>query len=365
MVHEETDATREGTAAHWVAERILASYRPDMPIIISEDLIGQPAPNGVIVTEEMWDGAHLYTNEILQTCNLRGLLNELHIEERVTMPEIHEHCWGTPDCWAFDATTLTLYIWDFKFGHSSVNAFQNWQLICYIQGIMNQITPTLPPKTAHNVVVVASIVQPRCFDGQGPVRKWEEYAVNMNSLIGQLHHAAHAAMSLSTTCSTGPHCKNCEGRAHCPALRESAARVIDHSCDAIPQPLTDVGLAYELEKLTAAEERLKARRSALEVDAEHRIRSGVTVPGLALEQSYGRDKWLMKDADLIIVTQMMGVDVVAPVSLLTPSQVKTLLKKNNVGPSAIDGLYAKPPTSMKLVVDDGSKAKRIFAKGAL
>lgn len=365
VVQEETDATREGNAAHWVGERILNSYKPDMPIIINLDLIGQPAPNGVIVTEEMWDGAHLYANHILMVCMSTGLLDQLHIEERVSMPEIHEHCWGTPDCWAFDAKTLTLYIFDFKYGHSSVVAFMNWQLICYIQGILNQVIPTLPPKTAHNIKVVATIVQPRCYDGQGALRTWEEYAIKMNPHVEQLRVAAHAAMEIINRCTTGSHCKNCNGRPHCPALRESAARVIDQSCDTIPSPMTDIGLAYELEKLTDAEDRLTARRAALEVDAEFRIRQGTQMPGLSLEQKYGRDKWNMDDAMVISTGQMMGVELTAPAAVLTPSQAKALLKKNDVDPAVIDGLYSKPPTSMKLVVDDGSKAKQIFSQGEL
>ena len=364
MANEETDSQREGTAAHWVGERILNSFTdPDAPILIDADLIGQQAPNGVVVNEEMWDAAHMYSGAILETCNATGLLRQLHVEEAATMPEIHEYCWGTPDCWMFDESTRTLYLYDFKYGHYSVVAFENWQMLCYVLGILRILTNN-NPLADHGITVKVRIVQPRSFhDGLGPFRDWDFPAVDLRAYVNILNLAAHKAFDEQVECVTGPWCKHCEGAVHCRAHAGAVAGVIDHSDDAIPVNMSEMGLAYELDKARRATELLKTRTDALEADAEHRIRNGAALPGWAMEQTYSRDKWIGDIKSVVATGELMGVDLRAPEAVITPSQAKALLKKSSVDPAVIAGTYAKQPSSMKLVADDGTKARMMFSQG--
>jgi SOS response regulatory protein OraA/RecX len=48
--------------------------------------------------------------------------------------------------------------------------------------------------------------------------------------------------------------------------------------------------------------------------------------------------------------------------VVTPAKAKQELKKKGVDESVINGYYSKSRTTVKLVEDDGSKAKRVFGK---
>jgi len=356
---EDTDASRDGTAAHWVGEQMLESFRGSTKR--SADFVGQPAPNGVIVTEEMYEAAYLYVHDILTVCNETGLLRELHVEERLTMPEIHEQCWGTPDCWTFDVQTMTMYVWDFKFGHSSVIAYENWQMICYALGALRKVTNN-QPLGEHGITVVMRIVQPRCYDSLGPVREWKVAATALRGYVNQLSVAALKVFDPAVQCTTGNHCKNCDGAVHCPAIRNATAAIVDHSGNAIPEMPDDNALAYELSVLADAQLLLKQRKQALEVEAEHRLRNGGKLPGWHMEQGYGHNKWLYPDAEVLAMGQLMGVDLLADPVPLAPAKACAKLKKNNVDASVISSYYAKPTTSMKLKADDGETARIAFLR---
>ena len=114
-------------------------------------------------------------------------------------------------------------------------------------------------------------------------------------------------------------------------------------------------------KVIAAEKKLKARRDALEADAEHRVRSGALLPGWKMEQRYGRNKW-NDPGSVSVMGEMFGVDLMQEPQPLTPAKAIEKLRANKVDPAVINGLYSKPPTSMKMVHDDGSQARQIFSK---
>ena len=95
----ETEDTRRGTAGHWVAAVVLQSYTATdgRPLLNCAKLVGQTAPNGYVIDDEVADGAQVYVDDVLQVCQQTGGLRSLLIEHRVFMPEIHQHNWGTLD----------------------------------------------------------------------------------------------------------------------------------------------------------------------------------------------------------------------------------------------------------------------------
>jgi hypothetical protein len=302
----------------------------------------------------------VYTDDILLTANQHGLLQQIHIEQPVTMPEIHQHCWGTPDCWMFDPVTGILYLYDFKYGHYGVTAYENWQMLCYTLGILRELTDS-QPLGDYGITVKVRIVQPRCFhDNLGAFRDWELPATDMRAYVNMLNAAAHAAFKEDAACDTGPWCKHCAGAVRCKAHAGAAANAIDHSDDAVPINMDEMGLGYELNKLERAMELMKTRKEALHADADHRIRNGAAIPGWSMQQSYSNAKWFASDASVLATGKLMGVDFAAPAKVITPSQAKTLLSKSSIDPVVIEGTFGKQPSSMKLVVDDGSKARMVF-----
>ena len=89
----------EGEAAHWLAHKLLGGCFGE------GELLPISAPNGEFLTLEMWDGAQIYADHILEIA--RKLGGDLHIEERIDITTIHPKCWGTPDCWLFNAWATT------------------------------------------------------------------------------------------------------------------------------------------------------------------------------------------------------------------------------------------------------------------
>jgi len=175
LPNDESDAAREGTAAHWVAEQMLSSYvKPGAVIKTPDDFIGTLSPNDVFIDEEMTDGAMIYVNDILNYCNNTGLLQHLHIEEKMNLDNIYSGMSGTPDCWVYHAKEHEIVIWDFKYGHGFVDAFENPQLIIYASGVIEQ--SMTDPNNSSWLKVKMRIVQPRCYSGDGVVREWMIHA---------------------------------------------------------------------------------------------------------------------------------------------------------------------------------------------
>jgi hypothetical protein len=363
IVEEETLQQQEGTAAHYVCERILHSYTDSTAsVLIADDLVGQTAPNGILITEEMWEAATIYTNDILELCNHRGLLRALVVEQKVPTPDIHPDMEGTPDCWAYDPAHGELYLWDYKYGHRRVEVFENYQLTAYITGILRSIG--MPnPLVESEVRVICRIVQPRCYDGKPLITEWRVRPHDLRPLVNTAAYACAVASMEGAQCNPGTHCKDCIGAAYCSALQNKVMTIADHAGDPVPITISDSALAYELSTLRDAAVILQARLDALEVDAEHRITNGGVIPGWSLQQGYGRNAWNHDKREIVALGQLMGVDLLDEPKLLTPSKAVDKLKKNKVDPSVISSYYSKPRTSLNLVQDDGKTARQLFSKG--
>lgn len=171
LPNDDSDAAREGTAAHWVASEILLSYiETSLEVKTPNDFIGTLAPNDVYIDEEMTDAARTYANDVLDYCNKTGLLQHLHVEEEMNLDHIYPGMTGTPDCWVYNAAGHELVVWDFKYGHGYVDVFENPQLIIYASGAVE--LSTTDPSNSSWLKMRLRIAQPRCFSGEGVIREW-------------------------------------------------------------------------------------------------------------------------------------------------------------------------------------------------
>lgn len=357
----ETESAREGTAAHWVAEQMLQAYKQRTDsngIPTGEALVGSQAPNGVIVTDEMFDAALTYYNKITKVVGTDvKRKSRLMLEQRVRAPGLDEEAWGTADAIFYDATTNTLYIWDFKYGHASVIAFENYQLLGYAEGAVHELQlASYCPRLDLN------IVQPRCFDGAGPLRKW---VVSYNDIRGYLNHMKHAIdthKANNALVTSGSWCKDCKAGYKCPAIRQSTALAIDWSNLPIPQGMSNESLAYQLDVVEMAIKRLESRKVALDAEAERRVKEGQFVPGRRMEDTVSRDQWNKTPKEIKILGEMFHMDFLNEPKPKTPGQVKEMLRKKGIDASVISGYYSKSKTGIRMVPDDGSKARNIFSQ---
>jgi hypothetical protein len=345
---ERTEAL-EGEGAHWVTEQTLASDGKAQPSV------GARAPNGVFVTDEMIEGADIMFEDISALLEPFGLMpSDGMIEVSVSVPRVHELCYGTPDYRIWLPTPRpTLVVYDYKFGHRVVDAFENWQLMDYVSGAISATA-------LHDldVDVIVKVVQPRSFHRDGPVREWRFAAADIRQFQNIRHMQALKALAPNPPAQTGPHCGDCRARHACTALQKAAYAAIDYSEKALPLELTPAAMGLELVLVTEAIKRLEARKSGLEEQTKGTMHRGQDVPHWAFEQGTGRERWTVPDAQVIALAKVFNVNVAQPQKALTPKQAE----KAGLPLHALAGLVETPKTALALVRDDGSKLRKVFGK---
>lgn len=347
----------EGRAFHEVSQRILESFRdPNGELVSKPHIIGTLSSEHIVITDEIYDASLVYANDILATCRGSVTMKDLHIEEHINLDVIYPDHYGFIDAWVYDPTTLTLTVWEGKYGHRFVEVFENWQIVQYVAGILDELNAT--GYMDQNITVVMKVIQPRCFDVRGTIRHWTEKACNIRAQINTVIAAAHETKNPDAKCKTGSQCNTCGARYGCETLQRGSYVAMEYIHETGGVALTGNNLAFELRMLTRAEDLVKARRSGLEMQALSEVKSGNLLPGYSAQQGYGNKRW-RKDTpidEVIAMGDMMGVDLRKPVTLDTPSQSL----KNGLDESVIAAYSETPKTKMKLVEDKSSKARQVF-----
>lgn len=333
---DSTPASMEGEAAHWAGAELIAD---------NQVVVGQVAPNGYVLDDEMIQGATLYAETV------NSIEGDLFVERTIRMPYIHEHCWGTPDVYAVSNGGFKLTILDFKYGHGHVDVFENWQLITYSAGL----TGVLNGLDDQHTEVEFIIVQPRSYQTGGPVRRWTVRASDLRPYYNKLRAAAEKIFAGSPTATVGKHCTHCPGRHACNALQSAALQIADVSMMGTPIDLPPHALGLELRNLRRAAKLLDARISGLESQAEAMLKRGDMVPFFSLVQDYGRLRWTMPTDAIIAIGDAMGVNLRKPVEPITPTQAKTLIDE-----SVIKIYSERPRGSAQLTEVDDTTARKIF-----
>lgn len=289
----------EGTFAHTVNVAMVSGLR---------------IPPGA--TEEMLDGAELWQDTVM------AIVGNHHVEQYVNCSIINKDCSGTPDMWIWCPTNKTLHVLDYKFGHKHVEAYENWQLICYAVGIIDSHPEIVPFGTNWSdspIRVNMTIVQPRAYHSDSQVRTWSVPLGQLTWYLSRLQANALESMLPNAETRTGPECANCSARRSCKTLQKSVYSVIDMVGDNVPFDLAPEQLGKELLKLQNAIEILRARESGLYDEVLGRIKSGSTVPGWMTQRGVGREKWKVPIQEIMDLGEMMGVTVSKPMTI-TPKQ---------------------------------------------
>jgi len=336
---EETEKSKEGTAAHFVAAGNFVNEN-------SID-IGHVAPNGVPVTLEMMEGSDLMASVI-------GSPEGVHVEEWVDCSVFHPLCGGTPDFWRFNAALLRLDVWDYKFGHRYVDVFENWQLMTYAGGILARLQAE-----GHNVdriTVAVHLVQPRNYTSEGTVRSWTIPISKRRGYFNIIEAACYEAMKPGALCTPNPHCGDCDGRHSCDALDGSAMIGVERSGESTPHTLEPGAMSRELKLLNRSMKFMKDRASGLEEMIEFTIKGGKRVPGFDLKPTTGAKVWTRPIKEVITAGKMMGLDL-GKEGAITPLQAIT----KGVPEDVIAEFSGRQNKGLKLIEDDGSKTRQAFS----
>jgi hypothetical protein len=348
----------DGEAAHWVVECTLAQ------IPVAE---GQAAPNGVFVDRAMLEGAQLMAADI--EAKVRPYYGDhwrhvIKVEKRVNMPGIHAQCWGTPDVWVIIARAdpkpgearYVVYIWDYKYGFRQVEAFENPQLTVYSEGVFTAAAHTYPA-WVREADVVLTVVQPRAYHPDGPVRTWATDAKALAGPIDRFAMSAEEATSPNPTLRPRPDvCQDCRARHACPALQKAVYAGMDMAMQAVPRVLSEEAMGLELAQFTDAAKLLEARISGLEEMVKARLREGGRVPYWGYAPGQGKTVWTKPDAEVIAAAAMMGVNVAKPVEAMTPTQAK----QAGLLEAVVKAYSDRVPGATKLQRVDDKTARRVF-----
>lgn len=332
----------EGTAMHWVAERLIEGEPyPEGEIVV--------APNGVEITEELYDGAQFYV-DVLGSYELIPW----RIEEQLHARRIHEQCGGTPDAYGHDLFKPLVTIADLKGGFRIVDVFPNWQLIGYAAAILD----ANPEWECDDLEFEFVIVQPRAYHSAGPVRRRTVSIAQLRPYWDSMRLAASIAMGEHAPAVSGSQCDNCAARASCSVAHRAAGRAMEVSGEPDIHDLPVVAIDYELQRLAQAKAIIQARMTGLEAQAMHMIRNGSQFPSFTVERGAGRLDWIDADTErqAIAIGDMMGVDLRKPAKAITPLQAMKQVPKEFIGQYA-----RRNPGAAKLVKFDGTAAEKAFS----
>ena len=247
-------------------------------------------------------------------CSLIPRDTPLQIEQRVDCQNVHPtDCWGTPDCWYADG--VRVHVWDYKHGHASVDAFENWQCLCYAAGIL-RLRPGLTHCTIH-------VVAPRCYDGLGPHRSWTLSRAELEACISRLYLAAERATAPNPPATPGAHCKDCKARYACGACAEAAAWAC-HEATGHPQRTTTTRQA-ELEwlMLSQAQTLLENRLAGVEARLKSDTMNGRPTTFVTVRPTVGRQKWTVPPDHVIALGKLYKADLKKSATV-TPKQAEKL-----------------------------------------
>jgi len=343
---DDSPETLEGTAAHWVWQKMLDGE----PVGV-----GDVAPNGVIVTGEMIEGGELYVSIMPKV--KRELLV---VETPVSIYDVHPECYGTPDSWYFDLKTYVLDLFDYKFGHRFVDEYENLQCLLYVEGIFNRLALQLKVgqgELDQKVTVRITIVQPRCYYKGDPVRTWELKGSNIRGYINKLKMAAERAYSPNPVATTNEGCRDCPGRHACDALQKGAYSDLQYSSGSSPVELPLSAAALELKMLENGLARLQSRVEGMREFVAAKLSEGGYSPYYTMIQTYGNRKWKKPDDEILILGNMLGVDL-SKKSVMTPTQALKL----SIDEAVIMSYSYIPTGSPKLSLNDPKDAAKIFKK---
>jgi len=333
---------QEGEAAHWVfAEQVERWPESDVAV-------GEIAPNGVVIDQEMLDGAAMMAEHCFEKTPGQ------QIEQRVSIAGIHAQCWGTPDARGMVGMNERNWveISDFKYGHGFVDVFENWQLMCYARGTLDEYG--IDGQAEQSTTFMLSIVQPRNYHRDGPIRTWTVPAVELRGYWNRMAAACEEALGPNPSTRAGPECKHCTARHACPTLQAAALDAVDTAGTAVALDLPTDAAAHEKRRLDWAIDQLKARSSGLEQQLLDAMKRGQHVPHFHVEHGAGREVWSKPAAEVLTLGQLYGVDLGKPVEPITPTQAR---ERYGI---VTAGFTTRGTGEAKLVADSPYQAMKIF-----
>ena len=358
----ETQASREGTAAHWVCSECLNNWKAtEYGDLLCSDWLGKVAPNGIVIDDKIVEGAQVYVDDVLKVAQKYGALQRMQVEHRVHMPRIHPtQNWGTLDCCMALLEHGVVYLWDYKHGHRPVDAKGNLQMIDYLEGVMTELQ--IDGHAEQQLEFVIRVVQPYAYHANGPVSEWRGNLSELRAYINQLTHMANEALT-DPRLTGGKHCRDCTAVGTCATARRYMYAFADYLNEPyVIDSMSGADLATERNILEGALAVGKARLGAVEDELSHRIKKGDGSTGLAVESTQSnRWYWGIPVEQAIALCAQFDVDASKP-DALTPKQALSKVSAEMRDPfeQTLKAAIKPPTTTLKLIPAEESLTSRAF-----
>ncbi len=370
-LNRETSYAHEGSGAHELAAHCLRTSQDAHALI--DTWVLTETPNPIQVTEEMAEAVQVYLDYV------RGLAMEgrgtlFFIEQLFDLGKFREGLFGTTDCAAYQMPTRTLHIVDYKHGAGvPVEAIDNPQTKYYgLGGLLKLqsmgLTETAPDGTKRPMRlperIVLTIVQPRAFHPDGPVRSESMSSVALIEWADRLIEAAEATDKENAPLVPGTHCRFCPAVSRCPQLYQDALNAAQLVFADVPEPmphhmtgptpvakLSDEQFRRALMAATVLEPWFKE----LWATAQSKLEAGEHIDGWKLVQKVARRKWGVDDFLIAAELGKHGLDrgLIYETTLRSPAQVEELLTNRKVPPAErkklLDPFVVKESSGVTLV----------------
>jgi hypothetical protein len=283
--------------------------------------------------EDEWDQVKTAVEAIYAFLRAEGVTiykKYLFLEKPVSFDGWRKDCFGTGDFIYFDPNTLTLYVFDYKFGRVLVLVEWNSQLLIY--GLSAAETLIREGVITEVKNIVLGISQPKVSSALQTQKLTFQEALDWdkNTLIP----SQKAIVEGKGVFNPGAHCKAkyCKHARRCEAFLEvgqsdMASFVADYPVvptkDTI-ESLTVQELSDLVQKSLVVEGVIKEVKDR----AKSILESGVPVPGLKLVEGRGKREWTSEDEAITFLTEQKIPDEdMFNVSVKTLPQAEKLLKK--------------------------------------
>lgn len=211
LPNESSPFAAEGTAAHALAEKCLinkvAPFTYEGDIIETED-------GNFEVNADMIEAVQVH----IDYC--RPLMGRHMVEHKFMLPFLGPQEKGTSDFTALKDRIL--HVVDYKHGKGvAVEAKGNIQGLCYGLG-----ASTMFEKEDWDKLRI-TIVQPRAYHDDGPVRSWDVPREELFDYMLQFAAAAKATEDPNAPLKVGSWCRFCKAKPTCPEQARSASEIME------------------------------------------------------------------------------------------------------------------------------------------
>ncbi len=340
-----TEHSREGTAAHAVAEMSLKRN-------VDPDVWLDTTVEGITVTEDMVIAVRTFV-DLVRDLWARASTHadsRLWIERAFSLGALAPPApmFGTSDVVLFDGHERRLYVLDYKHGQGyAVSAKGNPQLRYYGLGAMLDIEREIGTGKIEMAELV--IVQPRAAHAEGTIRRDFLTHAELVDFAFALLDAAHTAMAPGAKRTPGGWCRYCKAAALCPekkAQAQAIAQIEFANASALPPAPETLPMATLLEVL-AHKDILVKWLAAVEKHVMHELESGRPVKGWKLVGKRAVRKWKDEhEAALWLATGGFPPEEYQTTpELKSPAQIEKMLKAHG---------EKKPEIPANLIVKESS-----------